>query len=284
MRQDYPVRLLCQCFKVSSSGYYDWSIRKDCNNSHEEHLKVLVLDAHYRNRETYGAVRLHKYMLNNDQYISLWKVKQIRRSLGIVLKPKKQFVRTTDSKHGLPVAENVVEQKFQVSQANKVWCSDITYIPTLEGWLYLAGIKDVCTKEIVGFSMAATMHKELVIQALMNAVRQHKPPPGIVVHSDRGSQYCSHAYQDKLNHFGAICSMSRKGDCYDNAPMESFWGLLKNELDISKPYKTRLEAIEVITEYIVVFYNRQRIQAGLGYRSPAVFSKALKFQEMLLAA
>ena len=168
----------------------------------------------------------------------------------------------TESNHALPVAPNLLNRDFAPGEHNRVWVSDITYIPTRQGWVYLAGIKDLHSREIVGFSLAERMDTGLVLAALMKAVRLHRPPV-----SDRGSQYCSVAYQKRLRSYGLVCSMSKKGDCYDNAPMESFWGLLKNELVHRKSYSLQAEAITDISEHIEVFYNRQRRQAALGLRA-----------------
>ena len=174
----------------------------------------------------------------------------------------------------MPVASNLLNRDFTPGEHNRVWVSDITYIPTRQGWVYLAGIKDLHSREIVGFSLAERMDTGLVLAALMKAVRFHRPPVGLILHSDRGSQYCSAAYQKKLRAYGLVCSMSKKGDCYDNAPMESFWGLLKNELVHRKSYRSQAEAITDVTEYIEFFYNRQRRQAALGYLSPAAFVRS----------
>ena len=186
---------------------------------------------------------------------------------------KRKFKATTHSNHGLPVAENLLKQEFSTERANQVWVTDITYIPTHEGWLYLAGIKDLHTCEIVGYALGERMTKALVSRALFGAVVHKRPPPGLIHHSDRGSQYCAHDYRRLLNQFGMQCSMSRKGNCYDNAPMESFWGTLKNELVHHRRYETRAQAMREITEYIEIFYNRQRRHSKLGYLAPAVFAR-----------
>ena len=178
---------------------------------------------------------------------------------------------TTNSKHTLPVVENLLDQNFTPSAPNQVWVTDITYIPTMEGWLYLVGVKDVFTCEIVGYAMSERMTQDLVGRALFRAVQQKRPADGLIHHSDRGSQYCAHDYQKLLKQFGMIPSMSRKGNCYDNAPMESFWGSLKNELVHHQRYATRNEAKASIQEYIEIFYNRQRRHSRLGYISPAAF-------------
>ena len=171
------------------------------------------------------------------------------------------------------MAENLLNQQFEATRPNEVWLSDITYVPTEEGWLYLAGHKDLFTGEMVGHAMGSRITKNLVSQSLFKAVAAKRPRPGLIHHSDRGSQYCAHEYRRLVDQFKMRASMSRKGDCYDNAPMESFWGTLKNELVHHSRYKTREQAIREITEHIEVFYNRQRRQARLGYLSPAVYER-----------
>lgn len=274
LRRNYPVRLVCSLLQASVSGYYAWFKRGGAPSGKSERLKAEVLAAHAKTRGTYGAERLHKELVANDCIVSLWKLKRLRRELGLVCKRKRRVVRTTDSNHAMPVAPNLLNRNFAPGERNSVWVSDITYIPTRQGWVYLAGIKDLHSREIVGFSLARRMDSSLVLDALTKAAYVHLPPAGLVLHSDRGSQYCSDAYQKELKAHGMICSMSRKGDCYDNAPMESFWGLLKNELVHHKNYGTQAEAIADITEYIEVFYNRQRRQAALGYLSPAAFVRS----------
>ena len=188
-------------------------------------------------------------------------------------KQKRKFKATTYSRHGLPVAENHLNQQFLVSEPNKVWVSDITFIPTEEGWLYLAAHKDLFTHEIVGYAMSERMTRNLISESLLRAVEKRRPRQGLMHHSDRGSQYCSNEYRRILDYYDMKVSMSGKGNCYDNAPMESFWGMLKQELVYHLHFQTRQEARQAITEYIEIFYNRQRIQAKLGYLSPVVYSR-----------
>ena len=195
---------------------------------------------------------------------------------------KRRFKFTTDSRHSLPVAENLLAQKFVASAPNQIWLTDITYIPTGEGWLYLAGHKDLFTGEVVGYAMGERMTKNLVSQSLLRAVTVKRPAAGLIHHSDRGSQYCALEYSSLLDRFGMRASMSRKGNCYDNAPMESFWGVLKNEQIHHCRYATRQEAVQDITEYIEIFYNRQRRQARLGFLSPSAYERC--FYEKRLAA
>ena len=202
------------------------------------------------------------------------------RKLGIRCKQIKKFKATTDSKHALPVAENLLDQQFETTAPNQVWVSDITYIATDEGWLYCAAHKDLFNGEIVGYALGSRMTKDLVVRSFLMAVKTKRPDPGLIHHSDRGSQYCSSDYRKLLERFKMKASMSRKGNCYDNAPMESFWGTLKNELVYHQRYATREQAIREITEYIEVFYNRQRRQARLGYLSPVAYGQQFLSGEM----
>lgn len=191
--------------------------------------------------------------------------------MGLICKQKKAFKLTTNSAHDMPVADNLLAQDFTVNQPDKVWATDITYIPTGEGWLYLAGLKDLFNAEIVGYAMGARMTQELVLRALNHAIDNKRPAAGLIHHSDRGSQYCAHHYRQLQARHGMQTSMSRRGNCYDNAPIESFWGSLKNELVHHRQYRTRAEAEASIREYIEIFYNRQRRHSSLGYVSPAAF-------------
>ena len=181
---------------------------------------------------------------------------------------------TTGSDHTYAVSEDILDRQFKRDAPCTAWVSDITYIHTKEGFLYLAGIKDLFTKEIVGYCMKDSMDTGLVLTALERAWQCHRPGKGLILWSDRGSQYCSHRYQEKVNGYGMICSMSRKGECHDDAPMESFWSLLKNDIVHGRIFSTRRQAKDIISEYINIFYNRQRRQAGLGYLSPAAFARA----------
>jgi transposase InsO family protein len=207
------------------------------------------------------------------------RIDRLRRALGIRCKQKRKFKATTNSNHALPVAENLLAQTFTAERPNRAWVTDITYIPTGEGWLYLSGIKDLYTCEIVGYAMGERMTQDLCGRALFRAVRAKRPAPGLIHHSDRGSQYCAQEYRKLLEQFGMQASMSRRGNCYDNAPMESFWGTLKNELVHHQRYETRAEAEASIREYIEIFHNRQRRHSRLGYLAPAVFAQNLSKQQ-----
>jgi len=213
--------------------------------------------------------------------VGLCRIRRIRHKLGLHCKQKRRFKLTTHSKPGLPVADNLLQQNFRVSAPNQVWVSDITYIPTQEGWLYLAGHKDLYTGEIVGYAMGERLSRYLVSQSLYQALGVQRPCQGLIQHSDQGSQYCALEYRQILEQRGIAVSMSRRGNCYDNAPMESFWGTLKQELVHHRHYLSRTEAMREIREYIEVFYNRQRIQERLGYLSPVRYAQ--QYRNRLLA-
>jgi putative transposase len=274
MRFRYCIGMMCGILRVSKSGYYKWLNRNPSKRAQEEgRLEVVIKAAHQRARETCGPERLQHELKEQGVEGGIWRIRRIRKKLGIRCKQRRKFKATTDSKHTLPVAENLLNQQFEATRPNEVWLSDITYIPTEEGWLYLAGHKDLFTGEIVGYAMSSRITKNLVTQSLFKAVAAKRPGPGLIHHSDRGVQYCAHEYRNLVDQFKMRASMSRKGDCYDNAPMESFWGTLKNELVHHSRYKTREQAIREITEHIEVFYNRQRRQERLGYLSPAVYER-----------
>lgn len=273
-RKDFPVVALCRVLGVSESGYYAWLGRPPSPRALENtRLELEIQAAHQRTRGTYGPNRLQRDLSDHGIFVGIARIRRIRQTPGLRCKQKGKFKATTNSKHTLPVAPNLLARDFTVSAPNRAWASDITYIPTKEGWLYLAGIKDLFSGELVGYALNERMTQDLVIQALFRAVSSQKPALGLVLHSDRGSQYCAHDYQKVLVQFGMRPSMSRKGDCWDNAPMESFWGTLKNELVHHRNCPTRHEAKQEITEFIEVFYNRQRKQARLGFLSPVAFTK-----------
>ena len=274
LRLQYAVPVLCDLLEVSRSGYHRWKQTPVSRRRQEEgRREVEIIAAHKRTRETYSAERLQTDLAAHGVCAGVHRIRRIRKKLGLRCKQKKKFKATTDSRHNLPVAENLLDQKFEVTRPNQVWVSDITYVPTDEGWLYLAAHKDLFNGAIVGYAMGKRMSKALVLQSLFRSVATRRPEKGLIHHSDRGSQYCSRRYGKALKLFGMQVSMSRKGNCYDNAPMESFWGTLKNEMVHHKRYATRAEAMQEIREYIEIFYNRQRCQKRLGNLSPAAFAK-----------
>jgi putative transposase len=283
MRLHYPIPLMSRIMKVSASGFYAWLERPPSERTREEmRMEVEIKAAHRRTRQTYGAERLQHELAEHGVRVGICRLKRIRRKLGLRCKQRRKFKVTTDSKHKLPVAENLLKQQFKVYEPNAVWVSDITYVPTDEGWLYLAGHKDLFNGEIVGYAMGERLSRNLVSQSLLHALSTRRPEKGLLHHSDRGSQYCSHEYRGLLGQFGLEASMSGRGNCFDNAPMESFWGIIKQELIYHHHYRSRREAMEDITEYIEIFYNRQRLQARLGYLSPAAYAQ--QYYAGLLAA
>jgi transposase InsO family protein len=283
MRLHYPNLIISRILKVSTSGFYAWRDRPLSKWAQDEaRLEVEIRAAHKRTRQTYGAERLQQDLAEHGVRVGICRIKRIRRKLGIRCKQKRKFKATTDSKHKLPVAENILSQHFTVTAPNKVWTSDITYVPTDEGWLYVAGHKDLFSGNIVGYAMGERLTRNLVSQSLFKAIAAKRPSQGLIHHSDRGSQYCSYEYRNLMDRFGLKISMSGKGNCYDNAPMESFWGTLKQELIHHRRYRTRLEAIRDITEYIEIFYNRQRRQAKLGFLSPVAYEQ--RYYAGMLAA
>lgn len=274
MRLAYPIAALCRAFSVSRSGFYAWLSGKPSPRAQEEErLKVAIKAVHTQSRETYGTLRMQPELAAQGFVAGRDRIARLRRELNLRCKQKRKFKATTNSNHDLPVADNLLNQIFAPTRPNEAWVTDITYVHTGEGWLYVAGVKDVFTCELVGYAMGERMTQGLTAQALWRAVRNKRPQPGLIHHSDRGSQYCAHDYQKLVKQFGMQASMSRKGNCHDNAPMESFWGSLKNELVHHQRYATRADAQAAIQEYIESFYNRQRRHSRLGNVPPAVFAE-----------
>lgn len=254
---------MCRVLKIKHSSYYDWLSRDISKQQiHRNHCELLVKAAHSETRERYGVERLHAKLTEQGYDISLYMVRLIKEDHGIKCRRHKRFKVTTNSNHNKLVYHNVLGQQFDAKRPNESWVSDITYIWTNEGWLYLASVKDLYSKELVGYAINKRMTADLVCRALNMAIRNKRPSQGLIVHSDRGSQYCSHAYHKIIKQHGF------KDNCFDNAPIESFWGVLKNELVYHQDYKTRFTAINDIICYIEPYYNQTRIQKGLGYRSP----------------
>jgi len=281
-RLRYPVKVMARVLEVSRSGYYRWLTRRPSQRAiHDTVLKALIAAAHKRSRGTYGPRRLQDELAAEGQHVGRDHISRLRKEMGLRCVQHRKFKATTNSKHNLPVAENMLEQKFSVTVPLTVWGSDLTYIPTDEGWLYLAGIKDFASREIVGYAMGERMTTELVRSALQKALRFRRPLPGCIHHSDRGSQYCASSYRQDIENAGMIASMSRKGNCYDNAPTESFWGHLKQELIYGRRFHTRNEAIAAVREYIEVFYNRMRRHSALGNTAPSVYAETFYSQRRI---
>jgi transposase InsO family protein len=279
-RLEFPVGVMARVLGVSRGGFYAWLGRPPSRRDLEdERLKVAIAAAHAKTRETYGSKRLQAELAEEGFGAGRDRIARLRRDLGLRCRQKRKFKATTNSSHEFPVAENVVGQDFTAQGPDEVWHTDITYIDTGEGWLYLAGVKDQFTCEVVGYAMGARMTQDLTLSALSMAIGLREPGPGLIHHSDRGSQYCAGDYRKRLEWHGMVASMSRKGNCYDNAPIESFWGSLKNELVHHRRYATRAEAEASIREYIEIFYNRQRRHSRLGNLAPAVFAQKHRKQQ-----
>lgn len=260
---------------MSRSGYYDWCKRTPSQRQlDDETLMHRTRQIHQDSRETYGAPRVHAQLKREGKHTSRKRVARLMRAFGLRAKSKRRFKATTNSRHNHPVAANLLARQFSPIRANIAWAADITYVPTVEGWLYLATVIDLYSRKIIGWSMDKRMKTGLVIDALTMAIKSRQPQPGLIHHSDRGVQYASDKYQALLKQHGMRSSMSAKGDCYDNAVMESFYHSLKNELVYHERYLTRDEAKRSIFDYIEVFYNRQRLHSTLGYQTPVEYEAA----------
>lgn len=270
-RKQFPLWLMARLFGVSKSGYHKWARRLGKRETEELRLLRLIEDIHGSSRQTYGSPRILAQLRGLGEKVSKRRVERLMRENGIRAKTKRKFKVTTDSKHSLPVAENVLERDFSPKAVNQAWVGDITYVWTKEGWLFLAVLIDLYSRQVVGWSMSERMTKQLVVDALKMAIAKRRPPKGLIHHTDRGSQYASHQYRKILRQHDIICSMSRKGNCWDNACAESFFRSLKTELIYHEIFETREEARRKIFEWLEVYYNRQRLHSTLGYRTPVDF-------------
>ena len=273
----FHVETMCRVLKVSRSGYYAWLNRPESKRKQQDKELLIEIKAIYKlSRKAYGSPRVHDALRARNINCGKKRVERLMRLEGIKSTHSNKYKATTNSAHSYPIADNILNRQFKATAPNQVWVTDITYIYTQEGWLYLAAILDIYSRKIVGWSMDKRMTSELVIQALEMAISRRKPPRGLIHHSDRGSQYASNTYQQHLFKHGFICSMNRKGNCWDNAVMESFFHTLKVELIHQTRYKTRFQARQDIFEYIEVFYNRFRTHSANGYMSPENYEKQRK--------
>ena len=274
-REIWPVRLMCRVLAVSPGGYYDRRGRPKSDRARKcEALVVAIKAVHSEAKARYGSPRVHAELVARGESCCVNTVARLMREHGIAAKTRRKYRCTTDSNHDRPAAENVVDRQFRPETADRTWTADITYIATGEGWLYLAAVEDLYSKRIVGWSMGERIDSRLVVDALEMAVARRLPGEGLVAHSDRGSQYASAHYQGALARHGITCSMSRRANCWDNAPMESFFASLKKESVHGEVFGTRAEARTELFEYIGVFYNRLRRHSSLGYLSPAEYERA----------
>ncbi|HAF54770.1 MAG TPA: IS3 family transposase [Thauera sp.] len=278
MRKLYPVSVSCGVLEVSASGYFNWLRRRESGHGgparrhSDEALLAYMRAIHAEVKGQYGWPRMHKELLARGIRVGKDRVRKLMQQHGIRAKTKRKFVVTTDSRHSLPVAPDLVQRRFNPEAPNQLWSGDITYIQTDEGWLYLAAVIDLFNRQVVGWSLQPHMQASLVKDALAMAWWRRRPPPGLIFHSDRGSQYCSHEFQDALKDWGMRSSMSRKGNCWDNAPTESFWGRLKTASVHGCKFATREQARQAVMDWMA-FYNHRRLHSSLGYLSPMQYEQ-----------
>ena len=270
----FPVRLLCRVLGVSRAGFYAWHTRAPSAHTRgDERLGLEVAAIHAESRQRYGSPRVHAELGDRGHRVSRKRVARLMRQHGLAGRRRRRFRATTDSRHMFPVAANVLARQFEQSAPNVAWVTDITYIATGEGWLYLAAILDLCSRAVVGWAVSERITRELTLEALDMALLRRRPHHGLLHHSDRGSQYASGDYQAVLADHGIVCSMSRRGNCWDNAVAESFFATIKVELVHDAAWATRAVARAELFEYIEVFYNGQRRHSSLGYLSPRAFER-----------
>lgn len=278
-KKDWPVALTCEVLDVSVSGYFEHRCRNKAGQSGKPGTKPRLTDSallvhikalHAEVKGEYGWPRMHVALQDKGLRVGKERVRRLMQMHGIQARGKRKFVVTTDSKHSLPIAPNLLDRQFTPSRPNAVWTSDITYIETSEGWLYLTAVIDLFSRQVVGWSLRDHLQASIVTDALRMAWFRRRPDPGLIFHSDRGSQYCSHAFQDALLDYGMRSSMSRKGNCWDNAPTESLWGRLKVGRLYGRIFATRREAMDEVIDWLT-FYNHSRLHSTLGYVSPMTF-------------
>lgn len=277
MSDEFPINRLCRVFAVSRSGYYTWSQASGSAHARRDgELRAKIAAVHQQSRQTYGSPRITAELRAHHETVGRHRVARLMREQGLCGRQKRRYrVRTTDSAHAHPIAPNRLAALPAPTQPNQVWVSDLTYVSTDEGWLYVAGVLDRCSRSLVGWAMGSTLDTAVPLAALMMALRRRKPDRGLIHHSDRGVQYASAAYRSVLAAHGLVASMSRKGNCYDNAAMEAFWSSLKNELVHRRHFATRAAARTAIFDYIEAFYNRARRHSSLGYQSPLDYESTL---------
>jgi putative transposase len=268
---------MCSVLGVSASAYYEWESEQESRHERRDaELLALIRTIFARFRGRYGAPRIQRRLAKQGVRVSRKRVARLMREAGLRAKGARKYKATTDSRHALPVAPNLLERRFSADEPNVAWVSDITYLWTRQGWMYLAVIIDLFSRKVVGWSLRDRMTAELVCEALGSAVEQRRPPAGLIFHSDRGSQYASHVFRRRLWRYRMRQSMSRKGNCWDNAVAESFFATLKKELVRDRPFASRDAARADVFEYIEVFYNRQRAHSLLGYETPTSFEACRK--------
>jgi transposase InsO family protein len=282
---NYPITMMCRVLNVSRSRYYEWSKnRKSKRAQEDEELLIKIREIYKKRKGKYGSPRIHCDLKDMGYCVGRNRVARIMRENGIVAKTKRRFRVTTDSNHNFPIADNLLERNFHIDTPDRVWVGDISYVWTDEGWLYLAVIIDLFSRAVVGWAMDRHIRTELTLRALHMAIGQRQPERGLIFHSDRGVQYASTDYQKALEYYGIISSMSRKGDCWDNAVCESFFGTLKTEEDNDMKFRTRDKARHEIFKFIEIWYNRERRHSYVGNISPLNFEELYYCQEERKAA
>jgi transposase InsO family protein len=277
----WPVEVLCRILGVSRSGFYAWKARPESNSAKADaKLSTMIAASHSRSRGTYGSPRVHRDLRANGHHIGKKRVERLMQEQGLTARRKRRFRRTTDSNHPHPIAPNVLDRQFAAPLPNQAWVTDVTYVWTLEGWLYLAAILDLCSRRVVGWATSATNDRQLALEALSKAMRSRSPSRGLLHHSDRGSPYASDDYRAYLTERGLVASMSRKGNCWDNAVAESFFATIKGEMIDHESYATRSQARVSIGDYIENFYNPVRRHSSIGYVSPIEFELILKMKKI----
>lgn len=279
-RKEFDVDTMCQVLQLSRSGYYAWRRRPASppgpRRQRQQELSRQIQQVHQASRQIYGSPRIHRELKARQVRCCENTVAKYMQQLGLRSRVRRRFiVHTTDSNHPCPIADNLLERRFDQPRPDRAWCADLSYIPTAEGWLYLAVVMDLCSRRIIGWATADHLGAALCLEALQQALDQRQPSAGLLHHSDRGVQYACEDYQHLLQSHGVICSMSGRGNCYDNAAMESFFGSLKREWVYHQQYQTRDQARQSLFEYIEVFYNRKRRHSTLGYVSPVEFEASL---------
>ncbi len=272
-RQEFGIERMCHVFDVSQSGYYSWRNRPTSQRElSNEELAVKICMEFRKHRGRYGSPRITESLKRQGISCSRNRVARIMKKEGLVAKQKRRFRKTTDSDHNFPVAPNILAGNFDCTEVNRIWVSDITYIWTLEGWLYVCAILDLCSKEVVGWSISENIDSQLVLKAFLRACERKNPMPGVIFHTDKGVQYACEAFREALREKKMLQSMSRKGNPYDNAVSESFFNTLKTEEVYQRTYFTKQQARTSIFEYIEIYYNRVRLHSSLGYQTPMEFA------------
>ena len=276
-KANFPVAFMCSELGVSRSGYYAWQARPpSARESEDIALGARVLDLHLGSERRYGSPRVHKALAAEGLHVSRKRVVRLMREHCLVARKKPRFVTTTDSCHQLPTAPNVLARRFDQPEPDRVWAGDITYLATAEGWLYLAVIIDLCSRRVVGWATSDSLETKVCLDALRDALQARHPAPGLIHHSDRGTQYASTEYRELLRQHGFVCSMSRRANCWDNACAESFFSTLKTELVRGRVFQTHAQARLALFEYIEGFYNRKRLHSSIGYCSPVDFEDRMR--------